>query len=122
MRMGVIAADGTVDITGTITGGGAPTPVCVVGAIDPNTGDTIASCPTPFSIPCLTGSGPLAPGQSYCDPAQISSTCPSGYQMDPVQMVCVPVPASTNLISGIPNTYLYIAGGILAFFLLKGKR
>lgn len=94
---------------------------CVVGAIDQN-GDTIASCPSPTtpSSQCLQGAGPLAPGQVYCAPDQVSSACPTGMQMDPVQLTCVPVPSS--LISGIPNTYLYVAGGILAFFLLKGRR
>ena len=90
---------------------------CVVGGVDPATGDTIASCPAP---PCLTGSGPLAPGQSYCAGDQISQACPSGMQMDPVRLVCAPIPSS--LIAGIPNSALYVAGGILLFVLFAGKK
>ena len=97
---------------------------CVVGGIDPITGDTIAGCPTDSTPPpCIPqGSmGPLAPGQSYCPP-NISAACPSGMYMDPNALSCLPVPPTSSLIAGIPNTYLYVAGGILAFFLLKGKR
>ena len=106
MRMGVVATDGT----------------CVVGAVDPITGDTIAGCATASAPPpCIPqGSmGPLAPGQTYCPP-NISAACPSGMYMDPNALACLPVPPT--IIAGIPNTALYIAGGILAFFLLKGKR
>lgn len=35
---------------------------CIVGGLDEN-GNTIVSC---GSVPCLTGPGPLQPGQEYC--------------------------------------------------------
>lgn len=98
--------------------GAQPFEGCVVGALDA-AGNTIANCPTVSVVPCLTGTGPLSPGQSYCTPPTTnipvcplnsvvsgSCVCPSGTSLDPTSLMCVGA-------SGNSNTMMYAGLGVL---------
>lgn len=100
---------------------------CVVGGVDA-AGNTIANCPPAGAdyTPCLTGAGPLGPGQSYCTPPTTnipvcptnqvvsgSCVCPAGTALDPTSMMCLGATASPSIIPGILNSLLYAGAGIL---------
>jgi len=134
MRLGVLAADGTVDITGTITGGGGGTGsgittygldvngntlACPPGyPYDPGVMDCIGNNPADTAAleaqaqmdACTSGGGSWNLGTNSCVPG------PSGI------LTPGPSPAPSQLIAGIPNMALYIAGGVVLFALLKGRR
>lgn len=126
MRMGVLAAD----ITGTVVSAGA-------GTASPNTtygldvnGNTLA-CPPGY---------PYDPGTKDCignNPADVAAleaqalmdACTSGggtWNLGTNSCVTPGGPAQvivpSSLIAGIPNAALYIAGGLLLFALMAGKK
>lgn len=105
--------------------------ICLpTGAVETIGGDgTVPPCIPQGSM------GPLATGQTYCPvptppgSAPQAGNCPPGtglYQnsvclpLTSPQWNQVPVPVSTQLISGIDNSVLYAAGGILLLMLFVG--
>ncbi len=116
--------------------GAQPLESCVVGGTDA-AGNTIANCPPVSSVPCLVGTGPLAPGQSYCTPPTVNipvcplnqvvsgnCVCPAGTSLDPTSLMCVA--PSTSIFAGLPNSAIYAAaavfGGLLLLSAFSGRR
>lgn len=88
-----------VDITGNL----CPTGFTLDNSISGASAVCIPNSPVPptTTLQCLNGTGPLAPGQSYC------VTTPP------------PVPPAPTIIPGVPDWAVYGVGGLLGFVLLS---
>jgi len=99
---------------------------CVVGAIDPTTGDTIASCgatgPVTAPVPPATTSIPVCPTG-----VQVSGTCtcPAGTSLDPTSLMCTSgINASLSNFFSQNMPIVLVAGGflIIVMLLAGGKK
>jgi hypothetical protein len=126
MRLGVLSTQTSADPLA---------PSCVVGSIDPNTGQTIANCPAP----CVVGAVDPATGDTiaYCPPDSLlagpNTSCPTGYVYDSVSFTCIPqsrvaavlaasIPGSTWIPGVSNNMVLGIGAGIMALIMFTGGR
>lgn len=140
MRIGVLSAT-TPDITGTIVSGGnqdtgiIPGTQLSGGATSGPTvsGDTLV-CPPGYPYDynihdCSKYSGSPVDTAQLTLQASIDVCTSGGGTWDSVNNVCVPstpaasqAPAANQLISGIDNTVLYAAGGLLLLMIFMGAR
>ena len=127
MKLGVLGADvtGTIVSTGAGSAGGnttygldvnGNTLSCPPGyPYDPTTKDCIGTNPADVAAQeaqalmdaCTSGGGTWNLGTNSC-------VMPGGGS--------VAIPIQTSLIAGVPNAALFVAGGLLLFALMVGKR
>lgn len=86
---------------------------CVVGSIDTNTGDTIASCGTDAGGTPVVSTTPAVAICPTNTPVTGSCTCPAGTSLDPTSLMC-----TSGLGLGNINSIAIVGGVVFGIIIL----